>query len=177
VGHQDPRSDPERRRRSIRLRGHDYALPGAYFITICTQGRRHLLGQVDGGRLHASAGGIMVADWWARLPDKFPSLGLDAFVVMPNHIHGIILFGEGAHAGAPLHGDGGGSIGGNDAGDAVGADPRVRPRGDVAPNDTRQADPRVRPQRPDAPQTPPKRPPTLGAVVQWFKTMTTNGLR
>ena len=76
--------DPFRHhRRSIRLKGYDYSQAGAYFITICTQNRACLLDVpvVD----------AMIAHWWQELANKYPSVSLDAFVVMPNHLHGILL--------------------------------------------------------------------------------------
>jgi putative transposase len=79
------------RRQSIRLKGYDYSRPGAYFITICVNERRNLLGQLLQGRTHLSEAGIMVRDAWHQLPDYYSGFDLDEFVVMPNHIHGIIL--------------------------------------------------------------------------------------
>ncbi len=84
--------DPSRHhRRSIRLRGYDYALPGAYFVTICAQGRACLFGEVVGGEMRLSQGGLMIWDVWEGLPGHYPGVALDAFVVMPNHVHGIIV--------------------------------------------------------------------------------------
>jgi REP element-mobilizing transposase RayT len=86
-----PRHDPERHhRRCIRLKGYDYSQPGAYFITICTQNRVCLLGDVLEGQMRLNDAGRMVERWWLELAHKFPTVALDAFVVMPNHIHGII---------------------------------------------------------------------------------------
>jgi putative transposase len=84
--------DPARHhRRSIRLPGYDYAAPGWYFVTICVQRRACLLGEItEDGMLSPSPAGTMATDWWHRLPGKFPSLTLDAFVMMPNHMHGIL---------------------------------------------------------------------------------------
>ena len=76
-------SDDRPGRRSIRLRGRDYALGGEYFVTICTRGRRFLF---EDARLRALAREV-----WEDLPRRFPDhVRLDAFVVMPNHVHGII---------------------------------------------------------------------------------------
>jgi putative transposase len=80
-------------RRSIRLKGHDYALPGAYFVTICTYQRECLLGRLEGGKAVLSAAGTIARSVWDELPDSFPSVGLDEFIIMPNHVHGIILVG------------------------------------------------------------------------------------
>jgi len=86
------RFDPERhRRRSMRLKGYDYSQAGAYFVTICTQGRACLFGEVVDGEMRLNDAGRMVVAEWERLPALFPNVVLDAFVVMPNHIHGIVI--------------------------------------------------------------------------------------
>jgi len=86
------RFDPERlHRRSIRLKGYDYSQPGAYFITICTQDRACLFGEVVDGEMRLNDAGQMVQDVWDELPAFYPSVQTDAFIVMPNHIHGIII--------------------------------------------------------------------------------------
>src|SRR6185312_4932475 len=88
------RFDPERHhRKSIRLRGYDYASPGAYFVTIDTQDRACLFGEISRGRMHLNAAGMAAQTMWAAIPVHFPRVRLDAFVVMPNHVHGIILIG------------------------------------------------------------------------------------
>jgi REP element-mobilizing transposase RayT len=84
--------DPNRhRRRSIRLRGYDYTQAGCYFVTICTHERRCLFGAIDGGVLRPNDAGRMIERWWGELNRKFPGIQTDAFVVMPDHIHGIIM--------------------------------------------------------------------------------------
>jgi putative transposase len=84
--------DPQKHhRRSIRLKGYDYAQPGAYFVTLVAWHREALFGEVVGGCVRLSALGRIVEEEWKRLPHHFPMICLDAFVVMPNHIHGIIL--------------------------------------------------------------------------------------
>jgi REP element-mobilizing transposase RayT len=113
---------PTPRRRSIRLPDHDYAHPGIYFLTICAHDRRCLFGDVVNCELGHNDVGHMVLSWWKKLPKKFPAVALDAFILMPNHLHGIIHVTDiGAVAG--------------------------RPRGAA---------------------------PTLGMMVAWFKSMTTN---
>ena len=79
-----------RRRHSIRLKGYDYSQPGAYFVTIVTQDRLCLFGDVIGGTVRLNGAGRLAQAAWERLPCRFPGIDLDAFVVMPNHIHGII---------------------------------------------------------------------------------------
>jgi len=84
--------DPNRHhRRSIRLKGYDYSQAGAYFITLCTQDRACLFGKVVNGEMRLNDAGRMVLAEWNRLPERFPHLVLDAFVVMPNHVHGILV--------------------------------------------------------------------------------------
>jgi putative transposase len=84
--------DPTRHhRRSIRLKGYDYSQAGAYFITICTQDRACLFGKVVNGEMQLNDAGRMVLAEWNMLPERFPHVVLDAFVVMPNHVHGIVV--------------------------------------------------------------------------------------
>ena len=77
-------------RRSIRLRSYDYSQTGAFFVTICTHQRKCLLGNEEGGKIIQSAIGSLVERIWQTLPRHFPGIELDAYVIMPNHIHGII---------------------------------------------------------------------------------------
>ena len=67
----------------MRLKGYDYSQEGSYFITVCTHERQLLFG-LDPVR-------EMIERWWVKLPSKFPNVDIDAFVVMPNHIHGIFV--------------------------------------------------------------------------------------
>jgi len=81
-------------RRSIRLRGYDYGRSGLYYVTLCTQDRACLFGEVVDGGMHVNHAGSMVSDVWCALPDRFPTVALDAFVIMPNHIHGVIVIND-----------------------------------------------------------------------------------
>jgi REP element-mobilizing transposase RayT len=78
-------------RRSIRLRGYDYTQAGAYFVTIVTHGREPVFGDVADGEMELSAYGRVAATMWQRIPRHFPRVQLDEWVVMPNHVHGIIV--------------------------------------------------------------------------------------
>jgi putative transposase len=78
-------------RRSIRLRGHDYSQIGTYFVTLCTQDRACLFGDVADGRMRLNDMGRTAEKCWIEIPDHFPHVRLDAFVIMPNHVHGILL--------------------------------------------------------------------------------------
>jgi putative transposase len=91
-------------RRSIRLKGYDYSLAGAYFVTISTQDRGCVFGDVVAGVMRLNEAGQMVSTEWDALLGRFPGVELDAFVVMPNHIHGIIVFATRVSVGAPLVG-------------------------------------------------------------------------
>lgn len=128
--------DPDKHhRRSIRLKGYDYSQPGAYFVTICTHNHELLLND-----LWAIS---MIQKWWDALPEKFPNVRIDQFVIIPNHIHGIIFIVD----------------------NPVGADLCVRPKGQshrIAPT----LDEHIGSQSPNGP--------TLGKIVQWFKTMSAN---
>ena len=84
--------DPEiHHRRSIRLKGYDYSQAGAYFITICTHNREFLFGEIIDGQMHLNEIGKIVESEWLKTSDIRDEVELDAFVVMPNHVHGIIV--------------------------------------------------------------------------------------
>ena len=94
------RRAPERNRRSIRLKGYNYALPGAYFVTIVTQGRLCVFGDVVEEKMRLNDSGAMAKTSWEALPRRFPTIEIDEFIIMPNHIHGIITVNEPASVGA-----------------------------------------------------------------------------
>jgi putative transposase len=81
----------ERHRRSIRLQGYDYSQPGAYFITIVSQDRACLFGDVVDEQVILNDAGEMVARWCTQLEQKHQGYSCDAFTCMPNHVH-FILF-------------------------------------------------------------------------------------
>ena len=78
-------------RRSVRLRGYDYRQPGAYFVTICSYQRIPLFGHVERGSMILNPLGNIVRDTWRTIPTLRPHVSLDEFVVMPNHLHAILL--------------------------------------------------------------------------------------
>jgi len=78
-------------RRSIRLPGYDYSQPGGYFVTICTRDRECVLGEVADGQVRLSPLGQIAAGCLADLPSHFQDVELDEWVVMPNHIHAILV--------------------------------------------------------------------------------------
>src|SRR3989338_1179060 len=82
---------PKHRRRSVRLKDYDYSQRGAYFVTICTYNKRCLFGDVVDGNMSLSSVGRMAKQFWREIPRHFPNVQLDEYVVMPNHVHGIII--------------------------------------------------------------------------------------
>ena len=76
---------------SNRLRGYDYSSAGAYFITICTIDRKHFFGEIFDGEMVLNPLGKQTHQCWMDIPQHFPFVTIDEFVVMPNHIHGIII--------------------------------------------------------------------------------------
>jgi putative transposase len=87
--------NPEKHhRRSIRLKDYDYSQAGAYYVTICCNQRRFLLGEIINGVMQLNLIGQTVEASWNSLPRHFSFIELDAFIVMPNHVHGIIVITE-----------------------------------------------------------------------------------
>ena len=77
-------------RRSIRLKHYDYSQPGFYFITICTQNKLKFFGEVKHGEMRLNDAGRMVEMLWQEIPKYYRRFNIREFIVMPNHIHGII---------------------------------------------------------------------------------------
>jgi len=93
----------EYHRKSIRLKNYYYSQSGAYFITICTLQRECLFGDIFEGKMKLSPGGEIAIRYWLEIPKRFDNVRLDESVIMPNHIHGIILiFNVGAIHELPL---------------------------------------------------------------------------
>jgi REP element-mobilizing transposase RayT len=131
-------------RRSARLKAYDYSRSGAYFITICTQDRACLFGQVFENEVRLNGPGLTVQAVWDEMPAHYPGVEADSFVVMPNHIHGIIVLAHTSPDTQPARETG----------------LRGQPRG-VAPTDR------------FSPGGKPPTGLTLGDAVHRFKTMTT----
>jgi len=90
------------RHRSIRLPGYDYTQAGAYFITVCTRDRQCLCGDIIDGESRLSAEGQIVEECWKGISIHFPEITPDVFVVMPNHLHGVLwIEAKGAACSAP----------------------------------------------------------------------------
>jgi REP element-mobilizing transposase RayT len=85
------------RRRSLRLKGYDYTCAGAYFVTICAQDQARLFGNIVDGGMCLNDAGHMLARLWNDIPARFVDVEIDMFVVMPNHVHGIIVLPDAAN--------------------------------------------------------------------------------
>ncbi len=123
--HRSPVRSPRRNRRSIRLRGYDYSQNGAYFITICTQNRECLFGEIVGGEMRLNVAGEIVADEWIKTAAIRDEIELDEWIVMPNHFHGILVIVD---SGA-VPGGGGDTPCGRGDPPGGGGDPPVAPTG------------------------------------------------
>lgn len=176
--------DPEiHQRRSIRLRDYDYSANGAYFVTI----RVHvgagspspecLFGEMADGVMVLNDAGQMVAEWWAKLPDKFPGVESDEFIIMPNHFHGVVIITDHVGAGFPRpisgiprpvlgndHSAKNGEIQGGKIQDNIN-------QGGETPNNQTQGG-----EINQGGETPPLRKPTMGQIVGYFKYQTTKQL-
>lgn len=78
-------------RKSIRLKGYDYSQPGYYFVTICLKNRLNYFGNIENDKMKLSFAGFAVRRIWYNLPKHFSNISLDAFIIMPNHFHGIVI--------------------------------------------------------------------------------------
>jgi REP element-mobilizing transposase RayT len=83
------------RRYSIRLPGYDYSQNGAYFVTLCTQGRECLFGDIIDGAMRLNEIGELVEEEWRKTAIIRNEIELDEWVIMPNHIHGILIISQG----------------------------------------------------------------------------------
>jgi len=79
---------------STRLRYWDYGSNAAYFITICTKNREHFFGQIKDGKMRLSAMGHIANSCWYEIPNHFPFVELGAHIIMPNHVHGIVIINK-----------------------------------------------------------------------------------
>lgn len=79
---------------SARLQNYDYSSNGYYFITICTKNREYFFGEIVDNKMQLSKIGRITEKFWLEIPKHFPFVKLDEFVVMPNHVHGIIIINK-----------------------------------------------------------------------------------
>lgn len=110
------------KRKDLRLKAYDYSQAGYYFVTICTENKQHLFGEIDDGIMKLNDAGKMVEDWINKLHGRYENAVLDEFAIMPNHIHIIMVIvgadpcvsppsgippktsdSTGTHMGVPLH--------------------------------------------------------------------------
>jgi len=78
-------------RHSIRLKGYDYSRNGVYFVTICVKDREGLLSEIKCSSVILTKFGKIVEEAWLQIPKRFKNVRVDTFVIMPNHLHGIII--------------------------------------------------------------------------------------
>ncbi len=88
-------------RRSVRLKGYDYAQAGAYFVTICVFRKRCVFGRVQHDVMNLNRFGFMARDCWLEIPQHYPTVELDEWQVMPNHMHGILVITDNTNANQP----------------------------------------------------------------------------
>jgi len=136
-------------RKSIRLKGYDYSQNGLYFITICCQNRDYFFGTIDDGEMVLNDAGEMIEKWYHELKNKFPDKKFHEFIIMPNHFHSIIenIAVEMVDRVVMVDDD--------ESGAHVGAPLRGCP--------VKRGQPSQYPKNT-----------TIGDVMDWFKTMTTN---
>jgi putative transposase len=87
-------------RRSIRLKGYDYSQAGIYFVTMVTKGRKNLFGEVLDGEMRLNECGEIIAETWQWLAIQYPYIELGAWIVMPNHFHGILIIDDSCWGGS-----------------------------------------------------------------------------
>ena len=94
------------RRKPTRLTGYDYSSYGGYFVTICSHEKRCLFGKVLNDAVVLSALGRLVNEHWLAIPRHYPHISLDQYIVMPNHLHGILMIVQetGGSSASPTHG-------------------------------------------------------------------------
>jgi len=164
----------------MRLQGYDYSSAGLYFLTIVVQNRLNLYGHIKNGKMILNEAGQMIEKWYREIENKYPDKNCHEMVVMPNHFHCIIENMEMDENDSKMdtHGL---DAHGLDA--HVGAPPRGRPNHPDRPNQPDNSDNHLHPDNPDNPEIDvndkyglhnKKIGATIGGVMDWFKTMTTN---
>ena len=83
-------NNPRPTRRSVRMKHYDYSQSGFYLVTICIEKHQCVFGKIGDGIMHLNNAGMIAQIMWERLPHHFSTVRLDSFVIMPNHVHGII---------------------------------------------------------------------------------------
>jgi len=156
------------RSESTRLIGRDYAAPGKYYVTINTFGRQPFFGKIIDDRMILSDVGIIAKTCYLEIPNHFKNVKLDEYVIMPDHIHGIIeILGFDAIDDGIIGDDGGGGIIGDDGGGGIIVD--TSHGAYLQPQKSSQ-----HPQKTDNPYHKPQwKPGTLGVIINQFKSSVT----
>jgi putative transposase len=151
--------DPDaNHRQSTRLENFDYSSPGAYFVTVCANGRSYLFGEILEDEMKLNEAGEMVKRKWLEMPASFDHLKIDEFVIMPNHVHLILVLSvsqEGEHRVRPYK---------------IGIDPPTNRRGDLYDRPADETIPRVANEYQHPTGTTNG---SVGRIIQLFKTVTT----
>lgn len=146
-------------RRSIRLKGYDYSQAGLYFITICVQDKICLFGKILNGKMELNEAGKIAVSCWLDIPAHFPNATLHEYVVMPNHIHGIIELS-------------GTSVGAKNISPEIGTENETFGIGEKIISTENRAK-NISPQRMEPSNSEPSRPrgtsQTIGSIVRGFK--------
>lgn len=154
-------------RRSIRIPEYDYTQQGAYFITICTHRKENIFGEIKSGKMKLSPLGEIAYYQWLHLPIRFNNIELDAFVIMPNHIHGIIIITKNNNP-TPRRGE---------AGENRHGSPPKNPISPASPVPSNHDSPRAPTASPSlSTNSPPPHgtvPGSIGAIIQNYKSLTT----
>jgi len=165
--------------KTVRLQDWDYGSDAAYFVTICTAGRKCYFGDVVGGKMKLTPIGQLAYKFWEDIPQHFPFVVLDAFVIMPNHMHGILIINNAVHT--P-------NLGVSIENDRIHESNVHTPNLGVPADQIRESDldtPRLgvstNPHNPNPPKTPPRtaaaskkwKPATLGVIVNQYKRIVT----
>lgn len=90
-------------RQSIRLTGYDYSRSGAYFITLNTENRARFFGEIKNGKMELNEAGREACNCWLAIPDHYPFIRIHEFIIMPDHIHGILEILDRSEVGANDH--------------------------------------------------------------------------
>lgn len=95
-----------KQRKKNRLSEFDYSLPGYYYLTICTKEKFHYFGSIKDDKMKINKIGTIAEKFWNRMPEHFTCIELDEYIIMPNHIHGIVIINDAGNTYMhSLHGD------------------------------------------------------------------------
>jgi putative transposase len=162
---------------SARLQTWDYGYNGLYFVTICTKNREHYFCKIVDGQIIFSEIGEIARKYWHEIPEHFPFVNLDEFVVMPNHIHGIIIIDKPTNGQSNEYDDGR-NVGTPNLGVPTDIVPTDIVPTDIVPTDIIPTNPAtINPTIPTAHQTTAAskkwKPATLGVIINQYKRIVT----